>query len=172
MVVIIQSHLTTALGILQHAWRTKRVLLGEAQESTDPNMDSYLEAKQAAVHNSLRRWREGWPETLSDYEHFQSAPALYQDRAEACWYLAGIIILPRIPISSPKVPASAVGDALTIQESLERLSILSDQIQLHATGHDFKSTYALVVNQQYARTGALASLMYREPDKAMAGFND
>jgi len=161
-------------GILQHAWRTKRVLLDIAPAMSDPALKSYMKAKESAIHNSLRKWRVGWPDSLLDFEPFSECPSLYQDRADACWYLAGIVILPHVVIAPLSTPITEHAGVLSIQQTLEHLMVLSDQDMLHSVGQDFEATYRLVTGHDPAnlKNGALGTLIYREPDTAMAGFDE
>ncbi|KAH9216155.1 hypothetical protein DL95DRAFT_498453 [Leptodontidium sp. 2 PMI_412] len=169
-------------GILQHAWRTKRVLLENADAMTIPEVEPYLRTKEIAVYSSLRKWRDGWPQTLLDFEPLPGSPALYQDqdRAEVCWYLAGVIMIPHVVLASPKLSMSGSGSAtpargvLSVQQILERLKTLSDQNRLLLFGFDFEATYKLVMEENTSGTGngALGPLVYGESDIPMAGFAD
>lgn len=169
-------------GILQHAWRTKRVLLQNADIMTNPELGPYLRAKAIPVYSSLRKWRDGWPQNLLDFEPLPGKPALYQDqeRAEVCWYLAGVIMIPHVVLASPKLSISGSGtansarDVLSVQQILERLVTLSDQNRLPLFGFDFKATYKLIMEEKSSGTGndALGPLVYRESDIPMAGFPD
>lgn len=148
---------------------------------TIPELEPYLRTKQIAVSSSLRKWRDGWPETLLDLEPLPGSPALYQDRRiEVCWYLAGVIMIPHVVLTSPKLSMSGSGSAtpargvLSVQQILERLVILSDQNRLVSFGFDFEATYKLVMEENKSGTGngALGPLIYRESDIPMAGFMD
>ena len=138
----------------------------------DPALGPYLRAEERIIHNSLRRWREGWPETLLDFKPFPESLSLYQDRAEAYWYLAGIIILPSVTLMLPSKPTRSLG-ALSIQHLLERLMVLSDQSCLQALGDDFNATYGLCRdNALDLGTSALGGLIYREVDATRAEFDE
>lgn len=162
------------VGILQYAWRTKRVLLENGFTMSNTAHEPYLKSKASTVHDSLHRWRVGWPRDLLDFEPFPDSPSLYQDRAEAYWYLAGIAMLPQVIISSPKSSTEGMAGALSIQRILERLICLSDQGKLHSVGHDFDAIYRLVTGQDTAgvENNALGTLIYREADTTTAGFED
>lgn len=160
-------------GILQHAWRTKRVLRENASVLSDPALQSYLRGKENAIHNSLRKWREGWPESRLDFEPLSESPSLYQDR-EACWYLAGIPILPHVTMGPPKTATSDAAGVMTVQQTFERLMLLSDQGLLHTVGQDFNATYRLVTEHFSSETSnsTLGALVYREADTTRAGFEE
>jgi hypothetical protein len=103
----IRSPSNKNLGILQHAWRTKRVFLQDPESLSNPSLQFYLASKASTIRSALLKWRRGWPENLLDYELFPVQPTLYQDRAEACWYLAGILTLQHVAIAiPPKTPDS------------------------------------------------------------------
>lgn len=148
---------------------------------TIPELEPYLRTKTIAVYSSLRKWRDGWPQTLLDFEPLPGSPALYQDhRAEVCWYLAGVIMIPHVVLASPKLSMSGSGSAtpargvLSVHQILERLITLSDQNRLLLFGVDFEATYKLVMEENTSGTGnsALGPLVYRESDIPMAGFTD
>lgn len=158
---------------MQHAWRTKRVLLENAAVSQDGTLLLYHEAKQTAILHALQRWREGWPGSLLDFEPTPDNPTLYQDRAEVCWFLAGIIMLPNVTISLPR--AAQYTRALSVQQILEKILAFSDQNQLHYSGQDFGAVYQLITRDYLTHGGgndALGTLFYREPDTTRAGFEE
>jgi hypothetical protein len=134
----------------------------------------YIESRRTAIHNALNRWRTGWPETLLDFEPCPESPALYQDRADAYWYLVGIIMLPHVAIASPRKNLDEAPRALLIEQILERLTILSDQGRLHGIGEDFEAVYRLVAGYSSAQTGvgALSTLLYPEADMMRTGFEE
>lgn len=136
--------------------------------------EPYLRNNARAIHDSLHKWRAGWPKDLLDFEPFPDSPSLYQDRAEAYWYLAGIVVLPQVIIASPKSSTEGTVGALVIQQTLERLICLSDQGKLQPVGQDFDAIYRLIVGQDSAGTenGALGTLIYREADTTTAGFEE
>jgi len=160
-------------GILQHAWRSKRMLLENASPTQDSSLIPYYESKQAAINNSLRKWKTGWPESLLDFEPFPEHPSLYQDRAEVCWYLAGVIMVPRANIAT-RGWAQSPSDSLSIQRILERILILSDRNQLHYGDQGFETVYDMIIQEDPARAGndALGTLFYREQDTTKARFED
>jgi hypothetical protein len=160
-------------GILQHAWRLKRALIHNELVSVDPFLASFQQAKSHAVHQSLRRWHEGWPESLIDFEPIPECSSLYQDRAQTCWYLAGIIILPYANLSSPKT-GPHTDQHLTAQQMLERIVLLTDQNKLQGSELDFETIYRVVAKDDLAQNGAdaLGTLMYRESDSTRAEFPD
>ncbi|PIA80071.1 hypothetical protein CB0940_12215 [Cercospora beticola] len=161
-------------GILQYAWRTKRVLQENPRAISDAALQPYLQSRTSAICNSLRKWRAGWPEELLDFEPFSESPSLYQDRAEACWYLAGIVTLPHVNIRLPETSATDFSGALSVQQIFQCLILLSDSSLLHNVGQDFEATYHLVTERLSAGTndGALGALIYREPDTTRAGFEE
>lgn len=153
-------------GILQHAWRTKRVLQQNASIMTGTAVQHYSSSKERTIHQALRQWREGWPDQLLDFEALPERPSLYQDRAEAYWQLAGIIMLPYVTLSSPKDPALATVGNLSVKEMLERLMLLSDQNLLPDVGQDFNDTYRLLTSH-IAHAGdnrTFGALIYREAE--------
>lgn len=112
-----------------------------------------------------------------DYELFPIQPSLYQDRAEACWYLAGILSLPHVVVATPNFPGSDdVGRSpLSIHDMLARLMTLSDQRGLDSRPPDFETTYRIVLElgpDCQHQSMPLGGLIYREPDSTRAGFED
>src|ERR1700710_1435435 len=105
-------------GILQHAWRTKRIMQENALAMPEAAFQSYSHNKRSTIHHALRQWRVGWPDTLVDFEPLPEHPSLYQDRAAAYWYLAGIVMLPHVAMSSPKTAATTGPGRLSVQETL------------------------------------------------------
>lgn len=152
----------------------KRVLLENGFTMSENAHGSYLKNKAGAIHDSLHKWRMGWPKDLLDFELFPDSPSLYQDRAEAYWYLAGVVILPQVIIASPKSSTEGMVGALSIQQILERLICLSDQGKLHSVEQSFDVIYRLVVGQDLTsiENGALGTLIYREADTTTAGFEE
>ena len=148
----------------------------------NPALAPFIKSEERIIHNSLRKWRQGWPETLLDFKPFPESLSLYQDRAEAYWYLAGIIILPSVALTLPSssLPSSnqtrktgTSPGTLSVQQILERLMVLSDQSCLQTLGDDFNATYGLCrENPLNLGTGALGGLIYREVDATRAEFDE
>jgi hypothetical protein len=162
-------------GIIQHAWRTKRVFLEDPKSLATTSLQPYLASKASTIHTALLKWRHGWPEDLLDYEPFPTQPSLYQDRAEACWYLAGILTLPHVVIDTPQISsANTHHQWLSIHDMLTRLMILSDQRKLDTQPPDFDAKYQIILELGAVcqTTSPLSGLIYREPDSIRAGFED
>jgi len=174
-IVITTSSLTTSLkGILQHAWRTKRVFLENRESLSDTSFRPYLASKASTIHSALVKWRHGWHEDLLDFELFPVQPSLYQDRAEACWYLAGILALPHVIIATPKVSMSNTDQCLSVHDMLARLMTLSDQRRLDSHAPDFAAIYRIIseISAESHKNVPLGGLIYRERDSTRAGFED
>lgn len=156
----------TAPGILQHAWRTKRVLQQNVSAMPKSAFQAYSKSKEYTVHQALRRWREGWPQDLLDFEPLPERPSLYQDRAEAYWYLSGVIMLPHVAMSSPKISVTLASGVLFVEETLKRLILLSDRSLLPTIGQDYHATFRLVTEQLSGERSdrALGALIYGEVD--------
>lgn len=141
---------------------------------SDSAFQSYLRSNQCSVHQALQKWRAGWPVHLLDFEPLPERPSLYQDRAEAYWYLAGIIMLQDVVMSSPNTYVTNAPDALSVEETLKRLMSLSDQKMLPNVEQDFDPAYRLVTGHLpgEANDRALGTLIYREADTTITGFGD
>ena len=127
------------------------------------------------IRTALQTWRQGWPETLLDFDPGQNVPSLYEDRADACWYLAGILTLPQVHVTMPRCPSTEPAhSALSIPHLLERLMVLCDRQSLDRSVHDFVSVYRMVMEMQEngINTSPLSQLIYREPDTTTTGFAD
>lgn len=130
----------------------------------DSGLQYYAKTKESTIHHALQQWRTGWPNNLLDFEPLPERPSLYQDRAAAYWYLAGIIMLPYVVMSSPKTTAVDEQTSLSVQDALEHLMLLSDQGLLCDLDQDFDATYHLLMGHLYGGRSdrALGTLIYRE----------
>jgi len=154
-------------------------LLENPESLATTPLQPYLVSKASTIHSALLKWRHGWPEDLLDFEPFPLQPSLYQDRAEACWYLAGILTLPHVLIDTPRISSSSNTpphhhQSLSIHDMLTRLMILSDQRKLDTQPPDFDAKYQIILGLGAAcqTSSPLGGLIYREPDSIRAGFED
>lgn len=74
----------------------------------------------------------------------------------------------------PKTATSDAAGVMTVQQTFERLMLLSDQGLLHTVGQDFNATYRLVTEHFSSETSnsTLGALVYREADTTRAGFEE
>ena len=137
-------------------------------------MHPYLARRASAFQTALLRWRTGWPEDLLDYEPFHASPSLYQGRAEAVWYLCGILSLPHVIIAPRQASTSNPTPWLSVHEIFERLLLLSDQRRLDTQPPDFEAKYQLVfeIRADCYKKAALGALVYQDLDPTRPGFED
>lgn len=157
------------------SWHIKRTLLANPPFGTQLAASTYLSHHAETILAALQRCREGWPASLTDYDPSQRSPSLYQDRADATWYLAGILTLPNIPIVAPRCPPVESADHnLSIGQLLERVMVLCDRHRLDRATHDFATVHRMVMELQESDLDSSppSQLIYREPDSTTTGFAD
>lgn len=86
-------------------------------------------------------------------------------------------MLPHVMMSTPKTSVSGTAGTtrtLSVQQTLERLMLLSDQTLLPGVEQDFDTTYRLVTGHHSSRTSdrGLGALIYREADTTTGGSEE
>lgn len=151
------------------------MLLTSPRHLDQSAFEPYASRVQRSVTTALQLWQSGWPDGLLDYDgRDHASPSLYHDRADACFFLAGILARPSTEIAIKSHRSTGISSLrrLSIAQVLARLMILCDRNQIHRSTSSFDAVYQQVLDMRDGNAGQspLSQLLYREPDSTTTGF--